>query len=120
MREYFFVLILLLLLLINLYVVIKLSHHIPILKKNRILKWGLLFYGFSYLLGVYFVEHFNKNFVGDFLTFSGGIYLAFLNYMFLTFILIDIFYIDGEKRNDTGQNLKGGQGIAYTKICTLR
>lgn len=93
MREYFFVLILLLLLLINLYVVIKLSHHIPILKKNRILKWGLLFYGFSYLLGVYFVEHFNKNFVGDFLTFSGGIYLAFLNYMFLTFILIDIFYI---------------------------
>ena len=33
MREYFFVLILLLLLLINLYVVIKLSHHIPILKK---------------------------------------------------------------------------------------
>ena len=41
MREYFFVLILLLLLLINLYVVIKLSHHIPILKKNRILKWAM-------------------------------------------------------------------------------
>lgn len=93
MREYFFYFMLFMFLLANIYTVIKLSHHLPFIKRSRVGKILLLLMGFLYIITRVYLNNCGRNIFVDFLSFIGGLYLGFLNYMFFTFILIDTYYL---------------------------
>ena len=93
MREYFFYVMLFMFLMANIYTVVKLSHHLPFIKRSWSGKILLLLMGFLYITTRVYLNNCGRNIFVDFLSFIGGLYLGFLNYMFFTFILIDIYYL---------------------------
>lgn len=91
MREYLFVFMLATYLFINVYTVIKLSHHLPLIKKSFSLKILLLLMGFFFIIAKIYLNFYGNNFIVIIISFIGAFYLAFLNYMFFIFIFIDVF-----------------------------
>jgi uncharacterized protein len=93
MREYFFIVMLVIFLIVNVYTVIRLSHHLPFIKRSLPAKLFLILFGFFFIISRILMYSYGKNILFDIMTFTGGLYLGFLNYMFFTFLIIDIYYI---------------------------
>lgn len=97
MREYFFYIVLMLFIVINIYTAWKVGEHLFFIKKRLILKLFLLISGFSYIIGRVLISSGKTGVLFDGITFYGGLYLAFLNYIFFLFLITDIYYIIKEK-----------------------
>lgn len=93
MREYFFIIILIIYLMVNIYTVIKLSHHLSFMKKSIYARLFTLLCGFLFIISRILLAFYKNNFIIMLLTFGGGLFLGFLNYMFFIFIFIDLIYI---------------------------
>lgn len=93
MREYFFIVMLIIFLIVNVYTVIRLSHHLPFIKRSLPAQLFLILFGFFFIISRLFMHSYGRNILFDTMAFTGGLYLGFLNYMFFTFLIIDIYYI---------------------------
>ncbi len=92
MREYFFYIVLLLFIFINIYTAWKAGEHLFFIKKRIILKIFLLISGFCYIIGRILISSGKEGALSNIFTFYGGLYLAFLNYVFFLFLITDIYY----------------------------